>query len=246
MPDSGTPILGLPATSALLDTDVLPFARPSGTTAPGANLGISGGDLRKQLTFPAAPDSIGEPLLTPALRDKINARQIDYQNEIYKTGGIAFTAVNGASYVLQGDQYYNITTPAKPASGRVTFGVRVEQSQSSPATYGFNNGGSLQNGLYDAQTSPGGWIQWALAATDPGNDWTSAIGGQAELPRFVASDSRNFINGFVSIEKALAYLGTTTLHIYGAKTRLKASQPAGKPLQTVNGNNGTIETNGFA
>ena len=46
MADTGTTILNLPATVALNDTDVLPLARPSGTTAPGSDLGLSGAALK--------------------------------------------------------------------------------------------------------------------------------------------------------------------------------------------------------
>ena len=46
MADNGTSILNLPATAALGDTDVIPLARPSGTTAPGADLGITGASLK--------------------------------------------------------------------------------------------------------------------------------------------------------------------------------------------------------
>ena len=42
----GTPILSLPTSAVLADTDVLALARPSGTTAPGTNLGISGQALK--------------------------------------------------------------------------------------------------------------------------------------------------------------------------------------------------------
>ena len=47
MADSGIPILSLPATVTLLDTDVLPLGRLSGSTAPGTNLGITGAALKK-------------------------------------------------------------------------------------------------------------------------------------------------------------------------------------------------------
>ena len=92
MADSGIPILSLPATVTLLDTDVLPLGRLSGSTAPGTNLGITGAALKK-----LAPTGNSIPGTDKRVRFQTNA-----QLAAATDGGDSLDGLNPATLVLGG------------------------------------------------------------------------------------------------------------------------------------------------
>ena len=146
MADSGTPILSLLPTVTLLDTDVLPLARPSGTTAAGANLGISGATLKRLApTGNSAPGS-----------DKRVRFQTAAQLAAAPDGGDSLDGLNPATLVLGGLAW--VEFHASLGYG-ITLRLLYDGATRTPAGSGLT---AFRTGdLVAGDTVP---VRWALAS----------------------------------------------------------------------------------